>query len=91
MFLWFWFIIVAVVTGLSLLYRLAVVVSPQVRLYLFRARARLAPPEQIETIARKSQIGDWFLLYQLGKNMDPLIYKEFINDLSRRFEGKDVQ
>ncbi|KAF0299720.1 Innexin inx2 [Amphibalanus amphitrite] len=90
-FLWFWFIIVAVVSGLSLLYRLAVVVSPQVRLYLFRARARLAPPEQIETIARKSQIGDWFLLYQLGKNMDPLIYKEFINDLSRRFEGKDVQ
>jgi len=89
-FLWFWFIILAVITGISLLYRAIVVMGPQIRLYMLRARSRLAPRDQIETINRKCQIGDWFILYQLGKNMDPLIYKEFVQDLSRRLEGKDL-
>lgn len=88
-FIWFWFIIVAVLSGLALAYRLAVITVSSIRLYLLRARSRLAPRDQIEVINRKCQIGDWFVLYQLGKNMDPLIYKEFVNDLSRRLEGKD--
>jgi len=31
-------------------------------------------------------MGDWFLLYQLGKNIDPLIFKEFIGELYKRVE-----
>jgi hypothetical protein len=88
-FIWFWFIIVAVLSGLALLYRAVVMFASNARLYLLRARSRLAPRDQVETINNRCQIGDWFVLYQLGKNMDPLIYKEFINDLSRRLEGKD--
>lgn len=63
--------------------------GPQVRMYLLRAKSRLAEPRQIEAIAQKCQIGDWFVLYQLGKNMDPLIYRELIQDLARRLEGRD--
>ena len=33
-----------------------------------------------------SGMGDWFLLYQLGKNIDPLIFKEFIGELYERVE-----
>jgi hypothetical protein len=89
-FIWFWFVILAVLSGLALLYRLAVVLRAQTRLYLLRARSRLAPSGDIDTINRKCHIGDWFVLYQLGKNMDPLIYKEFIHDLARRLEGKEA-
>jgi len=89
-FLWFWFVILSVITGVALLYRIAVVFGPQVRMYLLRARSRLAPRDHVETIARKCQIGDWFVLYQLGKNMDPLIYKELMSDLSKKFEGKEA-
>lgn len=87
-FLWFWFVILSVLSGVSLLYRAAVVFSPKLRLYLLRSRSRLAIQEQIDIIASKCKIGDWFVLYQLGKNIDPLIYKEVISDLSDRFEGK---
>ncbi|CAH2235975.1 jg4311 [Pararge aegeria aegeria] len=87
-FLWFWFIILSILSGISLIYRAAVVAGPRVRLYLLRARSRLAPQEQVETVARKLQIGDWFVLYQLGKNIDPLIYKELMGDLATKFEGK---
>jgi len=31
-------------------------------------------------------MGDWFLLYQLGKNIDSLIFKEFIDHLYDRLE-----
>uniref|UniRef100_A0A8D8XI51 Innexin n=1 Tax=Cacopsylla melanoneura TaxID=428564 RepID=A0A8D8XI51_9HEMI len=89
-FLWFWFILLTVVTGLSLVYRFAVIMGPKVRLYLLRAKSRLSSQDQIETIARKCQIGDWFVLYQLGKNIDPLIFKELVSDLAKKLEGKDI-
>ncbi|XP_046399473.1 innexin inx2 [Ischnura elegans] len=88
-FLWFWFVVLSVITGVAILYRAAVVLGPQVRTYLLRARSRLAPHDQIETITRKCQIGDWFVLYQLGKNIDPLIYKELVADLAAKLDGKD--
>ncbi|CAG2056642.1 unnamed protein product [Timema podura] len=89
-FLWFWFVLLSIVTGISLLYRAATVLGPQIRMYLLRARSRLAPHNEIETISRKCQIGDWFVLYQLGKNIDPLIYKELVADLAKKLDGKET-
>ncbi|XP_063701212.1 innexin inx2 [Culicoides brevitarsis] len=89
-FLWFWFISLSIVSGISLAYRAAVVIWPNVRLYLLRARSRLSSHNDVENIAEKCQIGDWFVLYQLGKNIDPLIYKEIIGDLSAKLDGKEV-
>lgn len=89
-FLWFWFIILTILTGASLLYRFAVVFMPKVRLYLLRARSRLSKHQEVELISSKCQLGDWFILYQLGKNIDSLIYKEIISDLSLKLEGKEM-
>uniref|UniRef100_U5EUV3 Innexin n=1 Tax=Corethrella appendiculata TaxID=1370023 RepID=U5EUV3_9DIPT len=89
-FLWFWFITLTILTFVSILYRLAVIVWPKARCYLLRARSRLSNHEDIEFIADKCQIGDWFVLYQLGKNIDPLIYKEVIVDLAAKLTGKDM-
>lgn len=88
-FLWFWFLFIAVLSGLNLVYRTAVVVMPKFRLLLLRARSRLAPQEVVETITKKCQIGDWFILYQLGKNIDPLIFKELVSDLAKKLDGKE--
>lgn len=88
-FLWFWFVILSILSGISLIYRVVVVMGPKIRKHLLRARSRLAPQDEIETISKKCQIGDWFILYQLGKNMDPLIYKELVSDLAERLSGKD--
>jgi len=90
-FLWFWFVIVSIITGIQVLYRAIVLFSPKMRETLMRVRSRLAPLYQIESICRKFRIGDWFLLYQLGKNIDPLIFKEFIADLHKRLdESKEM-
>jgi len=87
-FLWFWFIIVAIMSGLALVYRIGVVCSGGVRRHLLRAQARLANAADVDVINEKCMIGDWFVLLLLGKNMEPLIYKEFIGDLAERLQGK---
>ena len=86
-FLWFWFIILAGITGLALLYRVAVILCTQARIYRLRAQARLAPRDDVECVAQKCKIGDWFVLLMLGKNINPLVYKELISDLASRFDG----
>lgn len=88
-FLWFWFILLSILSGLSLAYRAAVVFGPKLRFILLRARSRLSNTKQIEIISNRCQIGDWFILYQLGKNIDPLIFKQLIADLAKKFEGKE--
>ncbi|XP_044007095.1 innexin inx2-like [Aphidius gifuensis] len=89
-FLWFWFIALTILSGLSLIYRMVVVGWPRLRLVLLRARSRLSRQQEVETIADRFQIGDWFVLYQLGKNIDPLIYKDLVSDLATRLEGKQL-
>ncbi|XP_065209665.1 innexin inx2 [Planococcus citri] len=88
-FLWFWFILLTVLTGLCIIYRAAIVMSPALRLYLLRARSRLSSQKDVQIIADKFQLGDWFILYQLGKNIDPLIFKELVSSLANKLNGKE--
>ena len=85
-FLWFWFVILSIITGLHLTFRLAVSALPVAREILLRTRARLVPSTKVEAICRQSGFGDWFILYQLGKNMDSMIFRDVINGLHQKFE-----
>lgn len=87
-FLWFWFIILAILSGFSIAYRILVCLMPRIRLILLRTRSRLSKHNEVETVAEECFIGDWFIIYQLGKNIDPLIYKEVISDFSKRLKGR---
>ncbi|CAG0899696.1 unnamed protein product [Cyprideis torosa] len=82
-FIWFWFIILAIITGLSLLYRIALLVSPGLRYKVLQRNCRNLGPSRLETITRKCQYGDWFLLHSLGRNMNSFVFGEFMGDLSR--------
>lgn len=61
----------------------------QVRINLVRAMSPLSDPKQVEMVVRKCRIGDWFLLHQLGKNMDSLIYPELIAELTTLLGEKE--
>jgi len=88
-FLWFWFILISIVSGVQLIYRLVIMVLPGTRELLLKTRSRLSPPQHVETICRRTRSGDWFLLYQLGKNIDPLIFREFIEALYKKIQEKE--
>ena len=73
---------------LRLLQRIGLL-NPYFRLFLLLLKMRLdfdASPEgdNVKDFIRGSAIGDWFVLYQLGKNMDPMIFREFMEKLHKR-------
>ena len=56
---------------------------PGLRLCILKQRARLVGRMEMENICRRLRLGDWFILYQLGKNMDPMIFREFMEKLHK--------
>ena len=51
---------------------------------ILKTRARLVKQSEVESICRRLRLGDWFILYQLGKNMDPMIFREFMEKLHKK-------
>lgn len=84
LFLWFWFIGVSILLILALVYRLFICCSPKFRLVMLQAKTRLARRRDIQYIMLRSDCGDWFALYYLSKNIDPLVFKEICSELSRK-------
>ncbi|XP_017786663.1 PREDICTED: innexin inx3 [Nicrophorus vespilloides] len=83
-FLWFWFIILAVISGLALVYSLAVVMLPSTRETIMKRRFRFGTPNGVDAIIRKTQVGDFFLLHLLGQNMNLMVFGEILEELVRR-------
>jgi len=81
-FLWFWFIILAIVTFLQQVYRLLTIVLPGLQQVRMKSLARTVPEHNIEDLSKRTSMGDWFLLCQLGKNIEPIIFREFIEKLA---------
>lgn len=92
-FVWFWLVIVAAMTGLFLIYRIAVLVGPQIRVALITFRGgRSTSRSHVEAIldppslSYAEKIGDWLVLYFVVKNLDPLT----VNDLIRHLYKSEV-
>lgn len=69
-FIWFWFIILAVITGVDFLTRVAQVFMPSLRTSLLRMRLSKAHKDDADLLTQCCSIGDWLLLDFLGKNLD---------------------
>lgn len=67
--------------------RFVIVVSPRMRVYLFCARFRLIKRQAVGNIVRRSKLGDWMLLYVLGDNVDSVVFRDVVHDLSHRLEA----
>lgn len=57
-------------------------------MYLLRLRFRLVRKEAVETIVRRSKVGDWFLLYMLGENLDTVIYRDVMHELANKLASR---
>ena len=83
-FLWFWMALLLVLTFLSNVFRFFIIVSPRIRAYLLYIRYRLIKKECINIIVKQTKMGDWFLLYMLGQNIDAVLFKEVVHELAKK-------
>ena len=76
-FLWFWFIILAVLSGIALLYSMAIVLLPSTRETILRKRFKFGTPAGVSALIRETQvIARWYYL---------IIFQIIYLDYIRRF------
>lgn len=87
-FLWFWFTALAVVTAGAILYRIATFASAPMRQRLLCGGGNFFAPTNsqngVRAIADAFNLSNWFMLHQLGKNVNPLLFTDIILELSQK-------
>lgn len=83
-FIWFWFTILSILLLALVVYRAAIIFAPVIRSRLLQVSSRLVPIETCISITKKVGLGDWWLLYVLSSNIDSQIYKEFLQELTKK-------
>uniref|UniRef100_A0A182N943 Innexin n=1 Tax=Anopheles dirus TaxID=7168 RepID=A0A182N943_9DIPT len=82
-FIWMWFLLLALVSSLNLLYYLMVLCSKNFRLWLLTSQLQ---PMRSAVVIRALQgqgIGKWFLLHQLCRNLNPIVSRDLVTGMSK--------
>jgi len=61
--LWFWFIVLAIISAMSLVYSFALIMMPSVRKIVLLRRYKFGTPQEVSTLVRKTQVIKQFQLY----------------------------
>ncbi|KAL1431956.1 hypothetical protein MTO96_013710 [Rhipicephalus appendiculatus] len=85
-FLWFWFVILSIITGLFLIYRMVTIVSSSVRFNIMYSRNRQVQSENLREIVEKIGTADWFIFYQISRNVEPGHMKEFVDHYAEELD-----
>merc|ERR1711874_782205 len=87
-FLWFWFVAVACISALAILYRVIIFLVPSMRVTVIMGRSLCQVDkdavEDVLSCPRHSwvdKIGDYFVVYLLSKNLPPIALKEVLEEL----------
>jgi len=87
-FLWFWFVSVAIFSALALLYRMFIILVPSLRVSAIMARNLYQVDKRtVEDVLSNPQhswvdkVGDYFVMYLLAKNLPPVAMKELLEKL----------
>ena len=81
--LWFWYIFLFAVCGCVVMYNITTIVMPQLRTCMISHHSQNKHYDGSLTnfLNNECDIGDWFLLNQIGKNVDKYFYEKFVNEL----------
>jgi innexin len=81
-FLWLYLIILAIVQGFNLIFRVVTLFSCYMRKRMILALVKPLDKNKIRrAMARCESIAEWFMLYQLGSNLNPKIFREILREM----------
>jgi len=90
-FLWFWFILLTVITFINFIFDMMLIFSVAGRRTLIRRKLRIGPKVNnlridVNLIVNTLDFGDWRLFYALLKNIDALSFREFCEYLTEELQ-----
>ena len=84
---WWWYAFLFVISGLQIIYRMIILAIPYYRKGLINDQTGT---NDFNKIFHRSNMGDWFMLHQIGKNVDGHYFKLFINELVKTFPNDEM-
>lgn len=88
--LWLWMIIVTVLSFSVVLFRLLTVFSRKVRLYHITVQVRYFDIQEMKQLVNSISYGSFFVLYRIGKNCHPSVFKALVSELIKE-EPEDTE
>lgn len=82
MSIWIWFMLLVILLAMVFVYRIVLGLSPGLRSRLLRIRNDQIPSEVTYILVRKTDIGGWWFIYMLAKNMDATLHAEITAKLA---------
>lgn len=86
--LWFWFIVLAVLTSAYIIYLVAIVTLPGLRRNLVIRKAKKDNRDLAFHLVERAPMGDWFMIFLISRNMNTTMYNIFIEEISEKYKTK---
>ena len=82
--LYFWYVLLFALSAFYIVYRISTIALPQLRTLVLKVKINERPWGQqgtpVSVVLRQCDIGDWFLLEQIGQNVNSLFFRYEIWD-----------
>ena len=72
--------------GSLLVYRLIMIFLPNIRPRMIHAQTKAVSYDTLKVIARKTSLGDWWILYNLASVIDPAVYRDTLMSIAKEIE-----
>ena len=83
LFLWFWFVFMFVAWAIQFIFEIAILAMKQFRSWLIEQQSGSFNDDgEMKRFVENCNLGDWFLLYQIGKNTNDEFFHKLIKNLS---------
>ena len=85
--MWFWFVLLGAASGIQMVFEIAILSMGAFRSWLMESKFDVTEAdedeiEQMKDFVQNLGLGDWFVLYQIGKNTNEEFFHELIKNLS---------
>lgn len=89
--LWIWFVLLAIISAFSIIYRLCCFFYPPARYRLLQIVSRRSRPQVVIDLVNQLTYGDWFIVYLLGQNIQQSHLADILELLALQLEAEVYQ
>jgi len=89
--LWLWLVLLAILTGCQIVYRMMIIVSLTARRWFCKGFTRLAAKDSVEVLLTSCSYGDLFLLHLLAKNIDFTHMPSIVNRFAAHLKDTEFE
>merc|ERR1711935_357235 len=83
LFLWFWFVFMIVAWSIQCIFEIAILAMKQFRSWLIEQQSGSFEDDgEMKKFVESCNLGDWFLLYLIGKNTNDEFFHKLIENLT---------